>query len=195
MEKPKETDPSTEDSDQLETGEFNKDDFSVQMEETKDGSQTFYVKSEEFFQNITKALKNFGDYIKFKFKKVFTRNNAEEKHYKLSLKIHEREKRLEKKMMELEISLNKTRQLTSEIKRDTEKIVIDVEWVRILIERQMLKIKNVEKYMKKNLGSDWSQLKNRWTEYKQGDITRGDFIKTALQKLGKTFLGIFVNTT
>lgn len=101
------------------------------------------------------------------------------------MKIFEWDKRLEKKMEDLETSLDETRQLTSQIKEDTEKIIIDVEWVRILIERQMLRIKHVEKYMKKNLGSDWSQLKNKWSEYKQGDITRGDFIKVALQKLGK----------
>jgi hypothetical protein len=48
--------------------------------------------------------------------------------------------------------------------------------------------------MKDNLGTDWLQIKNLWSEYKEGDMTRGEFAKAALKKLGKRFLGIFVNT-
>jgi len=31
-------------------------------------------------------------------------------------------------------------------------------------------------------------------EYKEGEMTRGEFTKSALKKLGKSFLGLFVNT-
>lgn len=98
-------------------------------------------------------------------------------------------------MKSLEDSLNKTHELTSQIKEDTSKIIVDVEWVHILIERQMMLIKDVETHMKDNLGSDWNQLKSKWEEYKVGDISRGDFVKLALKKLGKRFLGIFVSTS
>jgi len=98
-------------------------------------------------------------------------------------------------MKELEVSLGKTTELTGQIKEDTSKIVLEVEWVVILLERQMTRIKDVETYMMTNLGSDWSQLKQKWQEFKQGDISRGEFIKVGLRKLGKKFLGIFVSTS
>ena len=59
----------------------------------------------------------------------------------------------------------------------------------------MGKAREIESYMKANLGSDWNQLKNSWQEYKDGEISRGDFAKIALKKVGKKFLGIFVNTS
>jgi len=58
----------------------------------------------------------------------------------------------------------------------------------------MDRIDDVEDYMKDHLGSDWLQIKNLWSSYKEGEMTRGDFTKAALKKLGKNFLGIFVNT-
>ena len=67
-----------------------------------------------------------------------------------------------------------------------------------IIELQMEtkgKIEDVEIYMKKHLGSNWDQIKYSWQEYKDEKITRGTFVKTALKKLSKKFLGIFVNTS
>ena len=49
------------------------------------------------------------------------------------------------------------------------------------------KIEDVEIYMKKNLGTDWDQLKYSWQEFKDGKITRGDFAKKALKKLKPEF--------
>ena len=57
------------------------------------------------------------------------------------------------------------------------------------------KIDGVENYMKEHLGSDWLQIKNNWTQFKDGEISRGEFAKLALKKLGKIFLGIFVSTS
>ena len=195
MDNPTEKDPSLGDSDELNAQEFNKNEFSIEMEETKEGKQNFYVKSEEFFQKIAKSLKNFADYFKFKFKKIFSRKDTEKQHYVMSKKIYKQHKRLEKKMKELEVSLEKTTKLTGQIKEDTSKIVLEVEWVVILLERQMARIDDVETYMRTNLGSDWSQLKQKWQEFKQGDISRSEFIKIGLKKLGKRFLGIFVSTS
>jgi len=91
--------------------------------------------------------------------------------------------------------LQRTHELTIQIKKDTSKIVLDIEWVVILLDRQMARIDDLESYMKDNLGTDWSQLKHFWQEYKEGDITRLDFAIEALKKLGNRFLGIFVSTS
>ena len=98
-------------------------------------------------------------------------------------------------MKQVEESLQKTHELASQIKDDTSKIIIDIEWVVILIMRQMDQIKDVESYMKEKLGSDWNQLAHKWQEFKVGDITRGEFAKEALKKVGKKFLGIFISTS
>ena len=44
------------------------------------------------------------------------------------------------------------------------------------------------------MNTDWLQIKNLWSEYKEGEMTRGEFTKSALKKLGKSFLGLFVKT-
>lgn len=195
MEEPKETDPKREKSPDKGPPEFNREEFSIELEETKDGKQTFYVKSEEFFQKIGDAIKNAINYFKFKFKKIFSKKYQEGQQYKLSMKTYRQNKKMEKQLKELEESLQKTHELTTQIKEDTSKIIVDIEWVVILVLRQMDRIEDVEFYMKNKLGSDWSQLKNSWQEYKVGEITRGKFAKEALKKLGKKFLGIFVNTS
>ena len=86
-------------------------------------------------------------------------------------------------------------QLTKEIKADTSKIVLDIDFVIQVLDYQMERVEDVEEYMKENLGSDWLQIKNCWKDYKNGDIPRKKFTKVALKKLGKAFLGIFVNTS
>jgi hypothetical protein len=195
MEDPKEFDSHIKESPESESQEFNRDEFSIQMEETKDGKQTFYVKSEEFFQKIGDAIKNAINYFKFKFKKIFSKEYQEEHHYNLSLKAYRQNKKLAKELKLIEESLERTHELASQIKDDTSKIVLDIEWVVILLDRQMARIDDLETYMKDNLGSDWTQLKHYWHEYREGDITRLDFTKEALKKLGKRFLGIFVSTS
>ena len=195
MEEPKETDPKLEKSTNKAPPEFNREEFSIEVEESKDGKQTFYVKSEEFFQKIGDAIKNAINYFKFKLKKIFSKKYQEERQYKLSIKTYRQNKKFEKQLKQLEVSLQKTHELASQIKDDTSKIILDIEWVVILIERQMDQIKDVESYMKEKLGSDWNQLTQKWQEYKVGEITRGEFAKDALKKLGKKFLGIFVNTS
>ncbi len=59
----------------------------------------------------------------------------------------------------------------------------------------MDRIEDVESYIKEKLGSDWNQLQHNWQEYKEGEISRGEFVKAALKKVGKRFLGIFINTS
>ena len=162
MEEPKETDPKREKSPDSVPPEFNREEFSIELEETKDGKQTFYVKSEVFFQKIGDAIKNAINYFKFKFKKIFSKQYQEEQQYKLSIKTYRHNKKMEKQLKQLEESLQKTHELTSQIKEDTSKIILDIQWVVILVERQMDMVEDVESYMKEKLGSDWSQLKHNW---------------------------------
>lgn len=158
MEDPKETDPDLEESANTTTPELNREEFSIEVEETKDGKQTFYVKSEEFFQKFGDAIKNALNYFKFKLKKIFSKKYQEERQYNLSIKTYRQNKKLEKQLKHLEDSWQKTHELASQIKDDTSKIVLKVEWVVILIERQMASIDDIESYMKDKLGSDWTNF-------------------------------------
>ena len=72
--------------------------------------------------------------------------------------------------------------------------MVDIETVAFILEYQMDRIDDLEDYMKENLGNDWVQIKNHWSMYKDGEITRIDFAKVALRKLGKKFISLFVTT-
>jgi len=198
MEEPKEIDPSKEESDESEGEEFKKSEFSIFVDQMSDGLDVFYVKSDEVFQKLKKAINKTFQNIKSFFKISKKEKDVEKKHDKIRDKIYQQNLRLEKKLEKISKSIKKTKSLAGEIKEDTSRIVIKMDVVVIILEQQMEaigKIEDIENYMKKNLGSDWSQLKYSWQEYKEGKITRGDFAKKALKKLGKKFLGIFVNTS
>jgi methyl-accepting chemotaxis protein len=199
MEDPEEIEPSKKKSEMEGYHDFKKNDFSIQIEEEKEGKQTFYVKSEDFFQRVGKAIKNVINNIKFKFKKVFSKKNTEEQHYKISKKLYNRQRRLEKKLKKIEHLLDKTQELAGQINDDTSQIIVDIETVAVVLEYQMDRISDkmdeVEKYMKDHLGSDWHRIKTNWKQYKDGEITRGEFTRSALKKLGKSFLNIFVKTS
>lgn len=199
MEDPEDLDASEEKAEIEGYHDLKKNDFSIQIEEEKDGKQTFYVKSEDFFQKVGTAFKNVIKYLRFKFKKVFSKKNTEEQHYKISKKLYNQQRRLEKKLKKVEQTMEKTQELAGQIKDDTSQIILDIETVVIILEYQMDRISNkmdeVEKYMRDNLGSDWLQIKNNWNKYRDGEISRGEFARLALKKLGKRFLGIFVSTS
>ena len=79
----------------------------------------------------------------------------------------------------------------TEIKEGTTEIKLEISEVVAMIETMMEGINDIEEYMEKNLGSDWKILKKSWQQYKDGEITRGEFVKTGLSKVGKKFAGIF----
>ncbi len=79
----------------------------------------------------------------------------------------------------------------TEIRDDTNEIKLNVSQVTFMIESMMGEISDIEGYMKENLGSDWKILKKSWKKYKDGEITRGEFVKIGLSKVGKKFAGIF----
>jgi hypothetical protein len=132
-------------------------------------------------------------YFRFKFLNIFRDKSIEEEQYEITRDLYRQNKKLKKQLREIEMSVDKTQDLATQIKGDTETIMLDVKIVVFMVESQMEKIENLEDYMMGNLGSDWNQIKNNWSMYKDGEITRSDFVKVALRKLGKNFLGIFVN--
>jgi hypothetical protein len=176
--------------------EFKKNDFTITMDSMGDGFEMFIQKSADALFDLGKNIKNFFASLKKKKKNdtKSKRKTPAERQYELSKKIYREHRKLERKLEKIETSLTKTHELAGQIKEDTSKIKLDIEAVSVILEYQMDRIDDVEEYMKENLGNDWVQIKYLWSEYKEGDITRGEFTKAALKKLGKGFLGIFVNT-
>ena len=193
MENPKEADPTGEDSDGQKSQKFNKSDFTIFMEEMGDGFHKFYVKSGEVFKKFIKSIDNALKYFKFKFLNIFRDKSIEEEQYEMSKRLYHQNKKLKKKLRGIEKSIDNTQDVAIQIKDDTEMIMLEVEYVISIVESQMAKIDNLEDYMMKKLGSDFDQIRNNWIMYKEGKITRGDFVKVALKKLGKNFIGLFVN--
>jgi hypothetical protein len=81
----------------------------------------------------------------------------------------------------------------SEIKDDTTEIKLKIEDVADIINKLMEGIGDIEVYMKKNLGSDWKIIKNTWKQCKNGEISKKEFIKISLSKIGKRFASIFIS--
>ncbi|MBA7651668.1 hypothetical protein ES703_59487 [subsurface metagenome] len=79
----------------------------------------------------------------------------------------------------------------SEIKDDTNEIKLKIDDVAEVIDKLMEGITDIEGYMKENLGSDWKILKNSWKKCKKGEISKKEFIKIGLSKIGKKFASIF----
>lgn len=193
MENPNTNDHTGEDLVDQKTSGFKKSDFTIFMEEMGDGFQRFSVKSGEVFRKFINSLGNALRYFRFKFLNIFRDRSIEEEQYEISKNLYRQNKKLRKQLQEIEKTVDKTEKIANQIKGDTETIMIDIKIVVFMVESQMEKIENLEDYMMGNLGSDWNQIKNNWKMYKDGEITRGEFVKVALRKLGKNFLGIFVN--
>lgn len=197
MEIPKDIDIASANSTELKIKKFNRNEFTIFMEKVSDNVDVFYVKSEEMFQKIAKLINQWLNVIRSKFKGVFKKKSVESQQIKLSKKLYKQQQDLEKSLRKIEATMEKTSELTEQIKEDTSTIVLKIDQVVFILEHQMNtigRISEIEEYMKSKLGSDWVQIQNFWGMYKEGEITRGDFIKKALKKLSKKFLGIFVNT-
>ena len=189
---------------ELKTPEFKKSDFTIAMNSIGDVFEMFVQKSADALFGLGKYIKNLFSSKKTKKPKKshsksinplnIRRKTPAERQLELSKKIYREHKKLEKQLEKIDESLTKTHELAGQIKEDTSKIKLDIEAVSVILEYQMDRIDDVEEYMKENLGPDWLKIKNLWAEYKEGDMTRGEFTKSALKKLGKSFLGIFVNT-
>ena len=202
MENPNISTPAREEKLEPEKPKFNKNDFTIKLDNMGDSFEMFIQKSADALFGLGKKIKKLFAPKKVKKKNdaktvksiKFRRKTPAERQYELSKKIYREHRKLERQLEKIETSLTKTHELAGQIKEDTSKIKLDIEAVSVILEYQMDRIDDVENYMKDNLGTDWLQIKNLWSEYKEGDMTRGEFAKAALKKLGKRFLGIFVNT-
>jgi predicted nuclease with TOPRIM domain len=133
----------------------------------------------KFFLSVKKDFKKGLDKIKTSWDKMI--NNIKENDPK-----RKRFKRLYGKLEEMETQL-------AEIKDDTDEIKLKIDDVTDIVHKLMEEINDVEEYMKENLGSDWKILKNSWKRCKKGEISKKEFIKIGLTKVGKRFASIFIN--
>lgn len=157
--------------------EEKKDPISQFFLDIKDEFQGFSVKSDDFYLNIKKDWQN--DWQEFKDNWTNWIKDIKEKSPK-----YRRYKKLYNKMKDMESQI-------SDIKADTIEIKLDISHVAFMIETLMEDISDIEGYMKKNLGSDWKIIKNSWKKCKKGEISKGEFVKIGLSKIGKGFASIF----
>ncbi|MFX1376301.1 MAG: hypothetical protein ACFFA0_10840 [Promethearchaeota archaeon] len=134
----------------------------------------------KFFLSVKRDFKNGLEKIKTTWDKMIA--NIKENDPK-----RKRFKKLYDKLKDMESQI-------SEIKDDTTEIKLKIDDVADLIDKLMEEMTDIEDYMKDNLGSDWKILKNSWKKCKKGEITKKEFIKIGLSKIGKKFASIFIST-
>ncbi|MFX1298251.1 MAG: hypothetical protein ACFFD2_25775, partial [Promethearchaeota archaeon] len=154
------------------------DAFTEFFQEIKDDIQGFSERSGEFFLEVKKDVET--DWQKFKdswknmIKKI---KNLNPKYRRLT--------KLYNKLKDLDSTVLK-------IREDTKEIKLEISEVAVMIEQLMEGYEDIESYMKENLGSDWKILKNSWQKCKEGEISKWEFAKLGLSKIGKRFAGIFI---
>lgn len=157
--------------------EENKDPVIQFFQDIKEDIQGFSEKSGEFFLEVKKDVET--DWQKFKdswknmIKKI---KNLDPKYRRLT--------KLYRKLQEMDSTV-------TEIKEDTKEIKLEISEVAVMIEQLMDGYEDLEGYMKENLGSDWKILKHSWQKCKAGEISKWEFAKLGLSKVGKRFAGIF----
>jgi len=171
-------DESTQNDTLLVRKKKKKNPFSQFFLDLKKGFKGFSEKSGEFFVKVDKNFQNNLKKIKASWKRMMKNIKESDPKYK-------RYKKLYTKLEKMDSQL-------SEIGADTKEIKLKVSEVVSMIELIMEQIDNIEVYMKENLGSDWVILKNAWERCKDGEISKKEFIKTGLLKIGKRFLSIFI---
>ncbi len=177
MEKSKNDDPAQEDIVILRKKK-KRNPFSQFFLDLKKGFKGFSEKSGEFFVEVDKNFQNNLKKIKASWKKMMKNIKESDPKYK-------RYKKLSIKLEKMEYKL-------SNIKDDTTEIKLELSLVISMIETIMETMSDIEDYMKENLGSDWKILKNAWQRCKDGEISKAEFIKTGLTKIGKKFASIFI---
>ena len=148
------------------------------FQDIKDDIQGFSEKSGEFFLEVKKDADT--DWQKFKdsWKNMMKKfKNLDPKYRRLTKLYH--------KLKEMD-------SMVSEIKEDTKEIKLEISEVAVMIEQLMEGHEDLEGYMKENLGSDWKVLKHSWQKCKAGEISKWEFAKIGLKKVGKKFAGIFI---
>ena len=144
----------------------------------KDGIQGFSEMSGNFVIKVKKDFAIGLENLKASWKRMLQNMRESDPKYRRFKKLYTKLEKMETKI--------------SEIHDDTKEIKLKVSQVVFMIEYLMDDIKDIEEYMRKNLGSDWLIIKDSWKRVKSGEISKKQFIKTSLLKLGKKFVGIFV---
>ena len=151
--------------------EEKKDPISQFFLDIKDDIQGFSEKSGAFFIEVKKDVdtdwQKFKDSWKNMIKKI---KNLDPKYRRLTKLYH--------KLKEMDSTV-------SEIKEDTRVIKLEISEVAVMIEQLMEGHEDLEGYMKENLGSDWKVLKHSWQKCKEGEISKWEFAKVGLSKVGK----------
>ena len=155
-----------------------KDPFSQFFLDLKKGFKGFSEKSGDFFVKVDKNFENNLKKIKASWKTMMKNIKESDPKYKRYKKLYTQLEKMDSQL--------------SEIGADTKEIKLKVSEVAFMIEYLMEEIDNIEDYMKENLGSDWVILKNAWQRCKDGEISKAEFIKTGLLKIGKRFASIFI---
>jgi len=147
------------------------------FQEFKEEIEVFSKDSGEFFFKIKKGVDEDWGKFKTSWKNMIKKVKNLDPKYKRLSKLYTKLKQMDSTM--------------TEIKEDTTEIKLEISEVVAMIETMMEGINDIEEYMEKNLGSDWKILKKSWQKYKAGEITRREFVKMGLSKVGKKFAGIF----
>ena len=138
----------------------------------------FTERSGKFIIKVDKNFKNSLKKVKDSWKKMMRDIKKSDPKYKRYKKLYTKLEKMDSKL--------------SEIEGDTKEIKMKVYEVAFMIEHLMEDIDNIEGYMKENLGSDWVILRNAWQRCKDGEISKAEFIKMGLLKIGKKFASIFI---
>jgi len=148
------------------------------FQDIKGDIQSFSEKSGEFFIEVKKDVDTDWKKLKDSWKNMIKKfKNLDPKYRRLT--------KLYRKLKEVDSTV-------SEIKEDTTEIKLEISEVAVMIEQLMEGYEDLEGYMKENLGSDWKILKNSWQKCKEGAISKWEFAKIGLAKVGKRFAGIFI---
>ena len=152
--------------------------FTEPFAEIKNSIESLTVDKGEYSLNIKKKESSGWEKFKLFWKNFF--DDIQDLNPR-----HRRFKKLYNKIKSVELKV-------SEIKEDTTQIRLDISEVATMIEQLMEGHEDLETYMKENLGSDWKVLKHSWKKCKKGDISKWEFAKIGLKKVGKKFAGIFM---
>jgi len=152
--------------------------FSDSFTEIKNSIDSLTENKGEYSLNIKKEKISGWEKFKLSWKNIIEDFKDLSPRYKRFKKLYNKIKAVELKV--------------SEIKEDTTQIKLEISEVATMIEHLMEGHENLETYMKENLGSDWKVLKNSWKKCKKGEISKWQFSKIGLSKVGKKFAGIFI---
>jgi len=183
------------------------------MPEEEEKPKTFGQKIGKFFSDVKRdvALGTKG-FIKD------TKKNLKLTAEKLTLKREKKERELYerspqgKKTLELDEKISSIKKDTAETLDNTEQIkeelskiistleVIDFKSENIekyltdivpKLEQSIENVENLDEYIKTYIGPKWKKIKHDWSKFKNGDISKTQFLTKGFLTLGKSFVSVF----